>query len=95
MKQETGQGGSASRPRPEDDPNWLAYKAQEAELKANHMGKWVAFHNGELAMIADDFDSLQKRMWEEKHVAGFMYHQIVEKERVIHLRSPRRVSPRH
>lgn len=89
MVDERKQGGGEPNLIPEEDPNWLAYKAQETELKVHHMGKWVAFYNGELAMIEDDLDILQTRMYDEKGITGFMFHHIVEEESVIHIRNPR------
>jgi hypothetical protein len=75
-----------------EDPNYIAYQAQEAQLKQEHMGEWVAFADGQLAIVASDEESLFKEAG-EKGLTGFFYHQVVEKERVYHLRSPRIVKP--
>ena len=69
------------------DPNYQAYKAQETQLKQEHMGEWVAFADGQLALIAVDRETLFRDA-EAKGLTGFFFHQIVEKERVVHLRSP-------
>jgi hypothetical protein len=71
-----------------EDPNYIAYKAQEEQLKQEHMSEWVAFSDGQLTIIAKDQEALFKEA-REKGITGFFYHQIVEKERVYHLRSPR------
>lgn len=75
-----------------EDPDYIAYKAQESDLKANHMGKWVAFHGGELVAIEDSRDSLLTQVFEKTGETGCLVKHIVPKERTIHMRSPRRVS---
>jgi len=70
------------------DPNYLAYTAQEVQLKQEHMGKWVAFSDGQLVIIAEDEEALFKEA-RAKKLSGFFFHQIVEEEPVYHLRSPR------
>lgn len=77
---------------PEQDPNWLAYKAEEAELKRDHMGEYVAYHNGQRIMFAGSYEELETKMFKEKGITGFMFHHIVDQEHVYHIRSPRRVS---
>ena len=72
----------------EEDPNYIAYKAQEEQLKQEHMGEWVAFADGQLAIIAKDQEALFKEA-EEKGITGFLYKEIVAVEPVYHLRSPR------
>lgn len=95
MNEERNQNSkSSSEVRPEEDPNWLAYKAMEAELKEKHMGKWVGFYDGQLVAVDDDKDAMLKKAMEATGHTGIMMKQIVEKERVIHMRSPRRVLPR-
>lgn len=71
--------------------NYVAYKAQEAELKKTHMGKWVAFSNGQMVASADDKEALHTILEKENIVGGFM-HQVVAIERTFHFRSPRRPS---
>lgn len=75
-------------PRLAQDPNYIAYKAQEALLKQEHMGEWVAFCNGELVGLAPDRETLFKET-QAKGFEGFFYKEIVAKERIAHLRSPR------
>lgn len=70
------------------DPNYIAYKKQEEELKQNHLGKWVAFSDGQLAVIAENKELLFK-LAQEKGITGFLCHQIVEKEKIYQLKSPR------
>lgn len=76
-----------------NNPNYLAYKAMEAELKEKYMGKWVAFHDGRLAVIADNEEELFQKA-QEVGIGGFYVHEITEVERVYHLRSPRLVRPK-
>lgn len=66
------------------DPNYIAYKAMEAELKEKHMGKCVAFSNGELVLIEDDRATLFKKA-DQEGITGFFYKEIVEVERVYHM----------
>jgi hypothetical protein len=68
----------------EEDPNYIAYKAQEEVLKKEHMGEWVAFADGKLAIIAKDREELFSEA-EEKRITGFLYKEIVEVERVYHI----------
>ncbi len=74
-----------------EDPNYTAYKAQEAELKANHMGKWVAFADGQLVLPESDQDALLQKISEGYADKPVFIKEIVAIERVIHFRSPRRV----
>lgn len=75
-------------PKLAKDPNYQAYKAEEAMLKQEHMGMWVAYADGKRVLMADNRESLFREA-EEKGLQGFFFHQVVEKERVVHLRSPR------
>lgn len=75
----------------DQDPNWLAYKAMEAELKANHMGEWVGFYDGQLVAIDADQEKMLKAAIEKTGHTGILMHQIVEKEEVHYIRSPRRL----
>lgn len=72
-----------------EDPNYVAYKAQEAELKEKYMGKWVAFHEGNLVAVEDNRETLFAKIRETGNT-GFMYKEIVPVERVIRIRGPRR-----
>ena len=74
----------------EHDPNYLAYKAQEEQLKKEHMDEWVAFSDGQLAVIAKDREALFAEA-SEKGLTGFFFHHIMTVEPVYHLRSPRKM----
>lgn len=68
--------------RLEDDPNFIAYKAMEAELKEKHMDKWVGFYDGELVAVDEDQDKMLKAAIEKTGNTGIMMKQIVEVERI-------------
>ena len=74
----------------EEDPNFIAYKSQEEKLKQEHMGEWVAFADGKLAIIAKDKEALFQEA-QEKGIEGFLCKEIVSEERVYRMRSPRLV----
>lgn len=73
------------------DPNYIAYKKQEEQLKKDHLGEWVAFLNGDLIAIEPDKESLFKVLDLDFPREGAFVKEIVAEERVYHLRSPRRV----
>ena len=73
------------------DPNYIAYKKQEEQLKKEHLGKWVAFLNGDLVAIEPDKESLFKVLDLDFPGEGAFVHEIVAEERVYHMRSPRKV----
>lgn len=70
------------------DLNYVAYKAQETELKEKHMGKWVAFLEGKLVLLENDKETLIKRANEEGYT-GFLFKEIVAEEQIYHIRGPR------
>ena len=72
------------------DPNYIAYKKQEEQLKKEHLGEWVAFLNGDLVAIEPDKESLFRVLYLDFQGEGALVKEIVAEERVYHLRSPRR-----
>jgi len=72
----------------DNDQNYIAFKAMEVQLKQEHMGKWVAFADGQLVTIAEDKEALFKKTKEMK-ITGFLFKEIVAEEKVYHFRSPK------
>lgn len=72
------------------DPNYIAYKEQEATLKAEHMGEWVAFVDGKLVTTEKNKKKLFRLLNKKYPHTGAFVHQVVEIERVIRLDIPRR-----
>ena len=83
--------GVSVDPELAQDPNYVAYKEQEEQLKREHLGEWVAFLQGELVAIEPDKESLFKKLDLDFPGEGGFVKEIVAKERVYHMRSPRRV----
>lgn len=71
----------------ENDPNYIAYKAQEEQLKREHVSEWVAFSDGQLVIIAKDQEALFKEA-QERGITGYLYKEIVAIEPVLHMISP-------
>lgn len=88
MNSEHGEHG---KPKPEKDPNYLAYLAMEAELKEKHMGKWVGFYDGKLVAIEENETAALKLAIQTAGTTGVMLKQVLEKEQLINL-SPRRIT---
>ncbi|HKB88194.1 MAG TPA: DUF5678 domain-containing protein [Patescibacteria group bacterium] len=72
-----------------EDPNYLAYKNQEAQLKLEHMGKWVAFSNGELVGVQDTEEEILELADNILPNGSVRIHQIVEIQPVISLGGPK------
>ncbi len=73
------------------DPNYIAYKGQEKQLKKEHLGRWVAFINGDLVAIESDKESLFKVLDLDFPGEGALVKEIVAEERIYHMGGPRRV----
>ena len=67
------------------DPNYIAYKEQEATLKAEHMDEWVAYADGKLVTIQKSEEELFGYLKGNYPQTGAFVHHIVEVEPIIHL----------
>ena len=73
------------------DPDFIAYKKQEEQLKKDHLGEWVAFINGELVAVESDKESIFKILDLDFPGEVRLVKEIVAEGRVYDMRSPRGV----
>jgi hypothetical protein len=62
------------------NPNYLAYKEQEAKLKEEHMGSWVGFINGEMVAVRESREQLFAIVRKEHPNKGFFFKEITPTE---------------
>lgn len=67
------------------DPNYLAWKEREEELKASHMGEWVAFAGGQLVLTETDKETLFTKIEKEYPDQDVFIRQIVPVEPIYYL----------
>jgi hypothetical protein len=86
MTQERG-GPLVPHRKIEEDPNYLAFKEQEEDLKRDHMNEFVAFVDGKLVLTNKDFKALFDEINSKYPRTGVFVHQVVEVEPIIDIPS--------
>lgn len=68
-----------------------AFARLKPELLNTHRGKYVAIHNQELVDFDDDKAALAGRVYAKFGYRTILMAPVVEKERIVHIRSPKLV----
>lgn len=74
-----------------ENPNYVAYMAQKADLKREYPGKWVAFYDGKLVFVGDDRKTLREQTM-ARGMSGVLLQHIVKEESVTQWRGARKAS---